>query len=55
MQKERVKIDELKIIESEKPRLAALLKETDLAEIGLREESLVSSALPFESIININP
>lgn len=56
VQKERVKIDELKIIESEKPRLAAMLKDqqADLAEMSSKEESLVTAALPFEDSIGLN-
>jgi len=53
VQKERVKIDELKIVESEKPKLAAMIsdQQNSLAEMNAKEESLVSAALPFEAII----
>ena len=56
VQKERVKIDELKIVETEKPRLAAMLKEqqTELSAISSKEENLLAAAIPFETVININ-
>jgi len=55
-QKERVKIDEMKIIETERPRLATMLKDlqTDLAEINEKEENLLTQAGPYETAINLN-
>ncbi len=53
-QKERVKIDELTIVETERPRVAAMLKDlqNDLVEVNGKEETLMAAAAPFENILN---